>query len=207
MPNAIDLTGMRFGRLTVLSQAESSYDKSGRPVRRWLCKCDCGNTIVTTRQNLRKGDTKSCGCLKSDETKRRLTTHGESKSVLYKRWKAMRKRCQNKNSSDYPHYGGRGIRVCEEWQDYTVFEKWALTHGYSNELSIDRVDVNGNYEPANCRFVSMKEQCNNRSNNISVTYAGEQYTLSKLAEAKGIQYSTLYERVKRGMSVDDAICT
>ena len=205
MPNAIDLTGLRFGRLTVLSQAETTFTAGGRPVRRWNCRCDCGNTIVTTRQNLRKGDTRSCGCLKLEETKKRLTTHGESKSVLYKRWKAMKKRCQNPNNSDYSHYGGRGIKVCEEWQDYANFRDWALSHGYSDELSIDRIDVDGDYEPNNCRFISMKEQCNNRSNNLMVAHDGHVYTLSELAEAKGIHYSTLYERLKRGMSVDDAI--
>lgn len=117
----------------------------------------------------------------------------------------MKKRCQNPNNSDYPHYGGRGIKVCEEWQDYANFRDWALSHGYSDELSIDRIDVDGDYEPNNCRFISMKEQCNNRSNNLMVAYDGHVYTLSELAEAKGIQYSTLYERLKRGMSVDDAI--
>ena len=205
MSNAIDLTGMRFGKLTVLSQAESSRSESGKSVRRWLCQCDCGNTIITTRQNLRKGDTRSCGCLKTQGTKDRLTTHGESKSVLYKRWTAMRKRCNNPNNSDYPHYGGRGIRVCEEWQDYTAFKDWALSHGYSDDLSLDRIDVNGNYEPSNCRFVSMKEQCNNRSNNIFIMYNGKQYTLAELAEANDIQYGTLYARVKRGMCIEDAV--
>jgi len=205
MPKAIDLTGERFGRLTVVSQADSSFTASGKPVRRWICQCDCGNTIVTTRQNLKKGDTRSCGCLKTETTKNRMMTHGDSKTVLYKRWKAMRKRCANPNNADYPHYGGRGIRVCDEWQDYRAFKEWALSHGYSDDLSIDRIDVDGNYEPNNCRFISMKEQCNNRSSNICVTYKGKNYTIAELAELTGIQYSTLYERVKRGLDIEDIV--
>lgn len=205
MPKAIDLTGMRFGALTVLSQAETTIDAHGRPMRRWMCRCDCGNTIVTTRLNLRKGDTKSCGCLKTQETKKRMTTHGESNTTLYKRWKAMKKRCQNPNNADYPHYGGRGIRVCDEWKDYSVFKEWALSNGYSDDLTLDRIDVDGNYEPSNCRFVTMREQCNNRSNNLFVSYSGNLYTIAELSELTGIQYGTLYERVKRGLCIDDVV--
>lgn len=205
MSKAIDLTGMRFGKLVAVSQAESTYNANNKPMRRWLCKCDCGNTIVTSRQNLRKGDTKSCGCYKLQSTKERMTTHGESKSILYKRWKAMRKRCQNPNNSDYPHYGGRGIKVCDEWQDYLKFKEWALSHGYSDDLSIDRIDVDGDYEPSNCRFITMQEQCNNRSNNISIEYGEEKYTLSELSKLCDIQYGTLYERVKRGLSVEEIV--
>ena len=117
----------------------------------------------------------------------------------------MKKRCSNPNNADYPHYGGRGIRVCDEWQSYEKFRDWAISHGYSDNLTLDRIDVDGNYEPDNCRFVPMKVQQNNRSNNILLSYNGKQYTLAELAEETGVQYGTLYERVKRGLSVEDAI--
>lgn len=206
MPKGIDLTGQRFGRLIVLSRAEDGHNRDGSPIRRWLCKCDCGNTKIITRRELRKGDTKSCGCLERESKVKCNTTHGDSKTTLHRRWVAMRKRCRNPHDKSYPHYGGRGIKVCDEWQDYSTFKSWALSHGYSPELSLDRIDVDGDYCPDNCRYVDMTTQARNRTNGIEVMYQGKTYTLPELAELTGIPYSTLYKKVRiDGLSVGDII--
>lgn len=118
----------------------------------------------------------------------------------------MRKRCRNPRNKDYPHYGGRGIKVCDEWQDYSNFKEWALTHGYSPELSLDRIDVDGDYCPENCRYVDMTTQARNRTNSISVEYRGEEYSLPELSQLTGIPYSTLYKKLHiDGLPVEEAI--
>lgn len=151
--NLIDLTGQRFGRLEVLKYNGNS---------RWECKCDCGKIVYPKGGNLRKGYIHSCGCLRKEVTGDNHRTHGEARTRLYRIWKAMRKRCNNPNDSCYYLYGGRGITVCEEWSQYEPFKLWALNNGYSEELSIDRIEPNGNYEPANCRWATAKEQVINR---------------------------------------------
>lgn len=173
----------------------------------WKCKCDCGNEITVCGQELRNGDTQSCGCVKAERDQVFSKTHGESKTRLYHIWKRMRQRCNNANSSDYAHYGGRGIRVCDEWQnDYHAFRDWALSHGYIDQLTLDRIDVDGNYCPDNCRFVSMKAQSNNRTNSQVFEYNGEAHTIAEWAELTGIQYGTLYARLCiNGWSTDKAL--
>lgn len=127
MSKLIDLTGQRFGRLVVVERADNSAD--GRA--RWLCKCDCGKEIVTYGSWLRNGDTKSCGCLKLDMFIKRSTKHGGRNSKLYRTWSSMLQRCNNPNDKDYSEYGGRGIKICKEWEtDFSAFQKWALANGY-----------------------------------------------------------------------------
>ena len=119
-----------------------------------------------------------------------------SKERLYRIWKRMRQRCNDPNSSDYSHYGGRGICVCDEWQnDYIAFRKWAISNGYTEQLSLDRIDVDANYCPENCRFVDMKTQCNNRTNSQFISYNGETHTIAEWSDITGIQYGTLYNRI------------
>lgn len=193
MGKVIDLTGQRFGRLTVLSLAKIERKTY------WYCKCDCGKETISDSSSLRTGHKKSCGCLHDDLSRERLTkmneTHGESKTRLYKIWVDIKKRCYRKTFWAYDRYGGRGITLCDEWHDYTVFRDWCIANGYADDLTIDRIDNDGNYEPSNCRWVDRKTQANNKSNVRHITYNGETKTVSEWAEIIGVNRQTLYNRI------------
>ncbi len=163
MPAIIDLTGKRFGRLTVIEKSES---KNG--FASWLCECDCGEKCVVCGRALRIGKTKSCGCLRRETTAKTRKKHGKKNSRLYRIWTAMKARCTNPQNKRYIHYGGRGIKVCSEWMNsFEAFYEWAMENGYKpdakrGECTIDRINNDGDYCPANCRWATTAEQNQNK---------------------------------------------
>jgi hypothetical protein len=163
MSKIVNLIGKRFGKLTVLRRADKS---SGGSIM-WRCKCDCGSTLTVQGNNLKSGHTKSCGCI------RRFSLgykDGHIATKLYKVWSQMKDRCNNTNNGNYQYYGGKGIVICEEWSEFNKFHSWAYSNGYKEGLTIDRVDSNKNYCPANCRWVPQSVQVLNRQHGKGVSW-------------------------------------
>lgn len=198
------MIGRRFGRFVVIDKGPKHYKPSGQSCNTWLCKCECGNTKIVNGYCLRKGITKSCGCILKEGIRR---THGKSHTRLHNAWCHMRARCKDKNSKDYKDYGGRGITVCEEWdKSFESFYKWSMENGYTDELSIDRIDVNGNYEPSNCRWATNKEQARNTRKNRLLTFNGETKTMAEWSEITGLRPGTIQYRLdKIGWPVEKAL--
>lgn len=167
----LDLIGQRFGRLFVI---DGPIRKEGRQPLYWRCQCDCGGTVVVRGKNLVAGKTRSCGCLKAELARERMkqllvvrppkaeSAPSTQKVRLYRIWEGMRQRCNNPNNDRFEYYGGRGIKICKEWDSYEAFEDWAYSHGYREHLSIDRIDNDGDYCPQNCRWATATEQIQNR---------------------------------------------
>lgn len=195
-----DYTGLRSGRLVMLERAYP-----GKHGYYWKCQCDCGNIVYAIGTRVMQGHVRSCGCLYRD-TKPTLR-HGEARNRLYNLWSSMKARCNNPSNTRYAQYGGRGIRVCDEWQRFDAFRDWAYANGYEinaeyGKTTIDRIDPNGDYEPSNCRFADMKTQANNKLTNVRIEYNGETRTLAEWSEHFGINDGTLRDRYKRGLRGD-----
>lgn len=202
-----DLTGQKFGRLTVM-ELTGKKTKSGNAI--WICQCECGNITEADSGSLRVGYKVSCGCFAKDHARSLNISHGGRNERLYLVWMDMRRRCRDEKDENYKNYGGRGIKVCKEWQDYAVFRNWALTHGYDKNAkystcTLDRIDVNGNYEPSNCRFVNMKVQCNNKRNNRVIEFNGETMTAVQWARKLGMNDSIVSKRLNAGWSIERAL--
>ena len=212
MTKCIDLTGKRFGRLVVIKRVENYVSPNGSKYARWLCRCDCGKEKVVKTVCLNDGDTQSCGCIHSERLAERNRANkklGKTNHRLYKIWCGIKARCKNSNATDYDIYGGRGITICEEWKnDFSLFYNWAVNNGYKDNLTIDRVDTNGNYCPENCKWSTTKEQSNNKRNNKYITYKGQTKTLSQWCDELGLKYSKIKQRIQSGnWSVERAFTT
>lgn len=195
--NFKDITGQKFGRLTAIRYVGKNEDKRAL----WECTCGCGNTVIVDGKSLRLGNTKSCGCYNLERIAERNKiihkTHGETNTRLFRIWSGIRTRCTNVNGEGYKNYGARGIRMCEEWlSSFETFRDWAICNGYDDSLSIDRIDVNGNYSPENCRWTTMKEQQRNRRSNKMISYNGESHCLSEWGDILGISDDVLGRRLK-----------
>ena len=201
-PNVKDLTGERFGRLVAVNRVENGKHRQSK----WLCKCDCGNYCIVFSANLKRMHTQSCGCHRVNTSSMKHRKHGMHNTKIYNAWNGMKSRCFNKNDKYYLNYGGRGITVCDEWKnDFKAFFDWAMENGYSDKLTIDRIDVNGNYEPSNCRWVTQKVQQNNRTNNVLLEFLGEIHTISEWSELLGIDKATIHARYKAGRNINEIL--
>lgn len=191
-------------------RADDHVSKSGYHTVMWHCTCDCGNEVVVRGKCLSSGATKSCGCLAKELLSERASKHHGYGSRLYAIWNSMRQRCNNANHAAYKNYGGRGIRICPEWDDYAIFREWSYTAGYDENAprglcTLDRIDVDGNYTPDNCRWISMKEQSNNKRDTPYFELDGVTHTLQEWSNITGIKYETLWRRYNAGWSSERAL--
>lgn len=195
-----DLIGNRYGRLIVVSKC--TYKKNNKSV--WKCLCNCGKTTFVVTDKLTTGRTKSCGCLQQEcrnKIGERTKTHGLSKTKTYKTWLGMRERCNNKNHHEYLNYGGRGIKVCKRWDSYINFLN---DMGEKEEgMSLDRINVNGNYEPTNCKWSTWIEQCNNKRNNRHVFINGNRYTWAEAARKLNMTWGYFLKYMRKNNKMED----
>lgn len=199
-----DLSGQRFGKLTVIKR--NGTTNNGKVI--WECICDCGNSTKVTTCSLRTGNTRSCGCLYKQSRKEIKTTHGLRHHPLYSVWLNIKQRCLNPNSTSYKRYGGRGITICDEWKnDFKSFYDWSMENGYQKNLTIDRIDVNGNYEPNNCRWTTIEQQANNKRNNHYLEYDNKRLTMSQWSKQLNLPRTVILYRLKLGWSVEKTLTT
>lgn len=204
--------GRNYGEVYRFNRNEiwetNSCRESRKGETKWRCVCECGGETYSVTGNLMRGGALSCGCLRRENALLAATKHGMTHSRLHQIWTMMKDRCFNQKSKRYVDYGGRGITVCEEWlgeNGFINFYDWAMNNGYMDELSIDRIDNNGNYCPENCRWATIKEQQNNKRNNFLIEHNGETHTLAEWAEITGKNRSTIKSRVKNGWNIEDAL--
>ena len=172
----------------------------------WLCECECGTRKILKYCDLINGRSRSCGCLRKDLARERLITHGLTWHPLFRKWGDMKTRCYNPNARHYQYYGGRGIRICDEWlNDFKNFYYWAINTGWIQGRTIDRIDPNGNYEPSNCRWATVKEQNCNKRNNIVLTHEGKTKKLIDFCKELKVKRSVVVNRLNRGWKPEEAL--
>ena len=201
--------GIPDSRLSVIERCGTYISPNGTKEPLWLCKCNCNKrSLLKLRSSqIKNGKTKSCGCLKEEMFTNIITKHGfGDEENIYKHWLNMRNRCNNPNYEHYNVYGGRGIKICNEWNDYAQFRKWSLDNGYKSGLTLDRINVDCDYTPKNCRWETWKVQQNNKRNNHYITYNNVTHTMKEWSEIRNINYSTLRNRINQyGWSIGRAL--
>lgn len=194
--------GDKVNGLTMISERYVK-DKRG-----WaLFRCECGNEKEIRIDRVTSGNTKYCGCHMGKHHGKANYKHGICHTRIYNIWEKIKQRCNDPNCREFPRYGGRGIRMCDEWKDPKVFYDWSMANGYKDNLTIDRIDFNGNYEPSNCRWATPKEQANNKRNNIYITLDGRTQTLMQWCEEMKQPYPRIQARLYRGWSYEKALYT
>lgn len=211
MKEATDLIGCTFGSWTVLSRAQDKIYKDNRHHRRWICQCSCGTVKEVDECAMKNGTSTSCGCTRKEALRKGASeknrTHGMTNTRLYRIYRHMVNRCGNKNDIRYAHYGARGIKVCQEWDTFDKFAEWSFANGYEDSLSIDRIDVNGDYAPDNCRWATVSEQANNKTTTQLFTFAGKTQSIAQWADEYDIHYKKLWKRLHSGWSIERALLT
>lgn len=208
MGKFIDLSGQKFGRLTVI---ERTKNYKGRVF--WKCLCECGNYCYISTKTLRNNTAKSCGCLRIDLLKQRVCKHSMTNTRLYKIWKNIKKRCYGNTPYLTKYYKDKGIVMCKEWKnDFLAFYNWSINNGYDNNTNrgvctLDRINYNGNYEPSNCRWISIQKQQLNKSSNRLITYNNETHCISEWAKIINVKPKTLEMRFLRGWDIEKALTT
>ena len=196
-----NIIGNKYNKLTIL-ELERKEKKNNHWRYYYKCQCECGNIKTIERDAIVFGGSKSCGCA----FKGMNAKHNLCNSRIYKIYIDMKKRCYNEKNHNYKNYGGRGIKICNEWlNDFMSFYNWSLKNGYQNNLSIDRINVNGDYKPTNCRWATKEIQCNNKRNNVFYEYNEEKLTGTQISRKYGINYNTLRYRIRSGKTVKEAI--
>lgn len=194
------MIGKRFGKLTVIGKNE---ERAKNGTIKYICQCDCGNTSIIRGDHLRSGETLSCGCLIKKYGITKYTKEGQStlNQRLYAIYDKIKQRCYNKNNRAFKYYGSRGIKIYQPWlDDFMIFYNWAVNNGYSDNLTIDRINVNGNYEPDNCRWATYEEQNNNTRRNVHITYNGKTQSVSQWSRDLNIPMNRIYYRYHKGWS-------
>lgn len=188
----LNLKGQKYNQLTVIERCGSNSHKRSL----WLCRCDCGNETIVESCRLRSGHSKSCGCRKLKTILERNFIHGQSKTRLYRIWGSMKDRCKNSNTPCFERYGKRGITVCKDWHKFELFRQWAVSNGYSENLSIDRINNDGNYCPENCRWSTLVIQNNNTQRNVFYEFMGDNHTVAEWSVILNFKRYQFYNRIK-----------
>ena len=211
MSKITNLVGLKFGNLTVIARFPINEISSKSVKAKWICDCDCGEKAIARTDHLKSGNTISCGCVKKSRGQKRFTKHKKHGSRVYNSWRGMIERCRDSKNVGWKNYGGRGIKVCDRWKEFENFYT-DMGEPPSEKHSIDRINVNDNYDVNNCRWATPEEQCSNKrfylpSNTKFIEFNGESKSISQWARDKNIPRSTLACRLAYGWSVEKALNT